>query len=110
MSYEPESFRDLLEKEVTIGPVMRVLLAAIVILGGLVFILLGCLFLFLQPTVPPPHPVGAGLLSLIVAMMGLGFVWISSRLFRERVVSCKLLFLHIFSHSRIVVAAFSSAR
>ncbi|MEO7107334.1 MAG: hypothetical protein ABIZ09_13250 [Rhodoferax sp.] len=103
MSFESEIFRNLLEKEVRISPLVRVFLAVIVIVGGLSFFILGGILLFTRPTVAPPHPVAAKLLSLFLSLMGAGFFWVGSQFIRARAVTSYLFSPRARRHCSLVV-------
>lgn len=105
MSYESESFRDLLEKRVSLSPAVRILLAVTVILGGIAFFFLGIIFLLQLPNVPPPHPIAVKLLSFVMAFMGACFLWVGSRLIRSSAESSKLLSPLALSRCSLVVGA-----
>lgn len=91
MSSEQSSIRDLLETKVAVPPLARVLLAGVVIAGGLAFTVFGAFFLLHRPPTPYPHPFGVAILSLAILAFGIGFVWIGLRFVRKRADSENLL-------------------
>ena len=91
MSVEPPSIRSLLETTVVIRPIVRILLAVVVVAGGLAFVAIGAAFLFRTPPVPYPHPVGAAVFSVVISALGAGFVWVGLRLMRARIGTENLL-------------------
>ena len=91
MPLEQPSLRSLLERRIVVRPVVRVILAVTVIAGGLAFAALGALVFFAKPSVPHSNPVGMGLLSIVMALAGLGFLWLGMRLISARTASNNLL-------------------
>jgi hypothetical protein len=109
MSFEESSIRNLLETTVTLHPVTRMLLAGIVIAGGLAFAAFGAIFLLYRPPTPYPHPLGAAILSLVILALGAGFVWVGLRLVRKRAESENLLSPLARRRSSLVVASLAAA-
>jgi hypothetical protein len=109
MSFEQPSIRDLLETKVTIRPVARLLLAGVVIAGGLAFAAFGAIFLLYRPSTPYPHPLGAAILSLVVLALGTGFVWVGLRLVRKRSESENLLSPLARRRSSLIVGGLAAA-
>nr|WP_295785477.1 hypothetical protein [Rhodoferax sp.] len=109
MSLEEPSIRNLLDTKVSLHPATRVLLACIVIAGGLAFAAFGAVFFFHRPSTPYPHPLGAAIFSLVILAFGVGFVWVGARLVRKRAESENLLSPLARRRSSLVVACLAAA-
>jgi hypothetical protein len=91
MSLEQPSLRSLLERQVVVRPVVRMVLALTVMAGGLAFAAVGVLVFFTKPAIAHPNPIGIGLLSVAMAFAGLGFLWVGTRLIRAQAPTSSLL-------------------
>ena len=83
--------REFLESRVAVPAAVRILLAVVVVVGGLVSAVLGTMLLFRAPPTPAPHPVGAALVAIGMIAFGAGFLWIGLRLMRRKAGSENLL-------------------
>ena len=83
MTHRRVHIGEFLEQPVAVGPGIRIALALVVSLGGAAFFVVGLIFVFAEPNVPPPHPFAARALSGTLAVLGLGFLFVASRLVRR---------------------------
>ncbi len=109
MSFEEPSIRDLLETKVTMRPITRLLLAGVVIAGGLAFTAMGAVLFLQRPPAPYPHPWGAAMLALVIFSLGTCFVWVGLRLVRKGADSENLLSPAARRRSSLVVAVLAAA-
>ena len=109
MSFEKPSIRDLLETKVTIRLGARLLLAGVVIAGGLAFPAFGAIFFLYLPSTQYPHPLGAAILSLVVLALRAGFVWVGLRLVRKRADCENLLSPLARRRSSLIVGSLAAA-
>jgi hypothetical protein len=109
MAFEEPTIRDLLETKVAIRPVARLLLAGVVIAGGIAFAAFGAILFLYRPSPPYPHPLGAAILSLVVLALGTGFVWVGLRLVRKRADSENLLSPLARRRSSLIVGGLAAA-
>lgn len=85
---------DRLEERVRLPSVVRIGFALVIGLAGVVF-LIGGVGLFVRSlaatSAPVPHPVGAALITLMLATMGYGFTYVGWRLLKARTATDALL-------------------
>jgi hypothetical protein len=79
----------VLERRVELSLPVRVALALVVAIGGSAFFLVGVTFLV--RAAPAIYPLGAAVLSIVLAALGLGMLWLGLRLLRVRAASSSVL-------------------
>lgn len=103
MAFEPQSLRSLLETKVEVPPVVRVILAVVVAVGGLAFGAIGAAVLLWKPSIHSAHPFGVALLSVAMVALGVGFLWVGLRLMRARADTENLLSPYVRRRCSLIV-------